>query len=623
MDLRRAALITAVAAALAGGAQALDLGRSVELETVDLRFEVRGEQAAPDDVVIVGVDEKTLDALDLRWPFPRSRHAQVLDELREAEAKVIALDLQFTEQTELEEDNALVEAVDATDRVVLATTVVDEQGRTNVFGGDEVLADIGARVGSALLRADSGRVLRRLPYAINGLESFLVVAAELATGRQVDPWEDDPWLDFAGPPGTLEEISYVDVLRGRADPGRIRGKIVVIGTTSPRLKDTSPTSTTDDELMSGPEIQANAIATVLSGLPLKSPPGPVAALLLVLAAAVAPFAALRRLAVPAAGAFAVLLVLDGWLLFEAGVVLPLVHPLLALGLGLAGVVLTRRAPARAPAPVVEQGTVVDGLALPVPGAVLAGYRLGEVVGRGGMGVVFRAEDVALGRPVAVKVMAAQLAADPEFRARFQREARLAATLDHPHVVDVYAAGESAGHLYLAMRFVDGADLGARIAASGPLARAQAVALITQLAGALDDAHSAGLVHRDVKPANVLVADGHAFLSDFGVTRDSEATRGLTGTGSFVGSVEFAAPEQIRDGATSPASDQYALACVAFTCLTGTPPFRRETDLATAYAHMEDAPPPTGHPRADAAFARALAKDPADRFPSCIAFADAF
>jgi serine/threonine-protein kinase len=272
-----------------------------------------------------------------------------------------------------------------------------------------------------------------------------------------------------------------------------------------------------------------------------------------------------------------------------------------------------------------------------PGDVLAGYRLEEQVGRGGMGVVFRAEHLGLGRRAAVKVMSAQMAADDRFRERFKREARLAASIDHPNIVPVYEAGEDGPHLFIAMRFVDGTDLAAMLAGGSPLDPHWTAGIITQVAAALDAAHRRGLVHRDVKPANVLLvaeADAapgalpHAYLTDFGITRELEATQGLTATGAFVGSVQYAAPEQIEGAPPSAASDVYSLGCLAYECLAGSPPFTRDHDIATLWAHVNDPVVPVSE-RApglgadvDAALARALAKDPSERWPTCAAFAAA-
>lgn len=259
-----------------------------------------------------------------------------------------------------------------------------------------------------------------------------------------------------------------------------------------------------------------------------------------------------------------------------------------------------------------------------PGTEFAGCRIEAEVGRGGMGVIYRGTELQLGRPVALKLIAGDRAADPDFRARFEREARLTASIDHPNVIPVYAAGEEDGTLYLVMRFVDGTDLRYLLREHGPLPPRRADALIAQVAAALDAAHAAGLVHRDVKPANVLITAGargeHAYLTDFGVVRLADAETRVTDSGEFVGTVDFMAPEHLRGERTDARSDVYALGCVLHTALTGTPPFRRDTVPATISAHLHEMPPrpslTEGVPAAmDAVVARALAKDPAQRYAS--------
>jgi predicted Ser/Thr protein kinase len=255
-----------------------------------------------------------------------------------------------------------------------------------------------------------------------------------------------------------------------------------------------------------------------------------------------------------------------------------------------------------------------------PGSEFAGCRIEDVLGKGGMGVIYRATEVHLGRPVALKLIAADGASDPALRERFEREARLTAAIDHPNVIPVYAAGEEDGHLYLAMRYVPGTDLSALIRQEGRLPPDRAANVVAQVAEALDAAHAAGLVHRDVKPANVLIAAQHVYLSDFGITRSQAADTRLTESGEWIGTVDFMAPEHLRSEATDARSDVYALACVLHAALTGTPPFRRPTVAATITAHMHDPPPrPSETPGVPAAFdaivARALAKGPVDRYPS--------
>ena len=235
------------------------------------------------------------------------------------------------------------------------------------------------------------------------------------------------------------------------------------------------------------------------------------------------------------------------------------------------------------------------------GDEFAGCRIEAVAGRGGMGVVYRATELSLGRPVALKLLTPERAGDREFRERFQRESRMAASIDHPNVIPVYAAGEHEGSLYLVMRYVGGTDLHALLRDRGPLEPTQAAELVAQLASALDAAHAAGLVHRDVKPANVLLAGEHAYLSDFGLTRLAGSDTSLTGSGQWIGTVEYCSPEQLRGGRTDARADVYSLGCVLFAALTGGPPFAQGTVPATMLAHLNDPPPlpsAQGAPRSD-------------------------
>jgi ketosteroid isomerase-like protein len=254
-----------------------------------------------------------------------------------------------------------------------------------------------------------------------------------------------------------------------------------------------------------------------------------------------------------------------------------------------------------------------------PGDEFAGCRIEAVAGRGGMGVVYRATELSLGRPVALKLLAPDRAGDREFRERFQREWRMAAAIDHPNVIPIYAAGEHDGSLYLVMRYVGGTDLHALLREQGRLDPERAAELVAQLASALDAAHAAGLVHRDVKPANVLLADDHAYLSDFGLTRLAGSDTELTGSGQWIGTVEYCSPEQLRGERTDARADVYSLGCVLFAALCGHPPFSQGTVTATMLAHLHDPPPmPSSHgaPREfDRVITRALAKRPRDRYPS--------
>ena len=259
---------------------------------------------------------------------------------------------------------------------------------------------------------------------------------------------------------------------------------------------------------------------------------------------------------------------------------------------------------------------------PRPGSEIAGFRLEQLLGRGGMGAVYRAEDVRLGRKVALKLLIPELAENERFRERFLRESQTAASLDHPHIVPIYAAGEADGQLYLAMRYVEGADLRQLIAREAPLAPDRVLRIAEQIGDALDAAHEHGLIHRDVKPANVLVDErsgrAHCYLTDFGLTKQTSSISGLTGTGELVGTVEYVSPEQIRGERVDGRADLYSLGCVLYECLTGDRPFARESEVATLWAHVHDPPPQLRGLGAemDRVMGKALAKAPADRYRTC-------
>jgi serine/threonine protein kinase len=278
--------------------------------------------------------------------------------------------------------------------------------------------------------------------------------------------------------------------------------------------------------------------------------------------------------------------------------------------------------------------VSNGMQSLGPGNRIAGYMIEDQVGAGGMAVVYRARDEVLGRVAAVKVLSPSLAADEDFRTRFLRESRAIASVDEPHILPVYAAGESDGVLYIATRFVAGGDLAGLVRASGgPLSADRVANIITQVAAGLDAAHAIGLVHRDVKPGNVLIENipgrpEHAYLSDFGLIKATSGATGLTATGMFMGTPDYCAPEQITGKPVSGASDQYALGCVAFSLLTGTLPFQRDDTIAVLFAHVRDEVPPLTAirpelpPAVNAVIARAMAKEAGGRYRSCGEFANA-
>jgi serine/threonine protein kinase len=259
------------------------------------------------------------------------------------------------------------------------------------------------------------------------------------------------------------------------------------------------------------------------------------------------------------------------------------------------------------------------------GDEFAGYRIERRLGRGGMGILYLALEPGLQRRVALKLIAPEAAEEEVFARRFAEESRIAASIEHPNVVPIYAAGEQDGVAWIAMRYVSGSDLGRRLARDGRLEPAHAVALIAQIGNGLDAIHAAGLVHRDVKPANVLLSgeDGaeHAYITDFGVARNLATRSGLTQTGRFVGTIDYVAPEQISGGEIDARVDVYALGCLLYKLLTGQVPFPREGEAARLYAHLNDPPPapsmyaPGVSMALDDVVARAMSKQPGDRYPS--------
>ena len=320
---------------------ATDALRRLELTTVNQRFDVRGPEPPPAGVVLVAVDDKTFSTLQQQWPFNRRLHARAIRQLTTAGARVIAYDVQFTEQTDPDADNALIEAVRASGRVVLAATEVGEGGTTNIFGGDTGLSYSRATPGNSNFAPDVDDRIRRMPFASQGLESFSLASARLARGRAIatPPGDDTAWIDFAGPPPSVERLSFSDVMQGRFPAAAVRGKVAVVGATAPSLQDLHRTSTSKGGLMSGPEIHANGIATALAGFPLDTSAWWLDALLVVGLALAAPFAALRLRMAWAVGIGIVgiaALVVGAQVAFNAGTIVAVTYPLVAGVTALAG-----------------------------------------------------------------------------------------------------------------------------------------------------------------------------------------------------------------------------------------------------------------------------------------------
>ena len=260
------------------------------------------------------------------------------------------------------------------------------------------------------------------------------------------------------------------------------------------------------------------------------------------------------------------------------------------------------------------------------GSEIAGYRIERLLGRGGMSVVYLAHDPRPDRRVALKLIAPELASDQRFRERFLRESQLAASLDHPNVIPIFEAGEAGGVLFIAMRYVEGTDLKQLLAEEGRLDPARAVGIVERVAEALDVAHERGLVHRDVKPANVLIGEQagreQVYLSDFGLTKQQASESGITETGQFMGTAAYVSPEQIEHKSVSGQTDEYALACVLYESLTGAPPFKGESLMGVLWGHMNrDATAASeANPELpvaiDSVVATGMAKEPEQRYATC-------
>ena len=644
-------LATAGLGVLVGyGAWHDSVGQSLELASVDGRFQIRGERAPWPGVVIAGIDATALGVYG-NFPFDRHIDAKIIDRLVRDGARTVAFDLIFDHKTTFGADLALLDAARrAGHRLVLAAAATSNTGATFVLGGRQG----GFLVGSANFSVDADGLIRRVPEQVEGIQSFAAAAARSAglSAARVRSLFDDgsQWIDFSGPHRPPAEISVAAVLSPGFKASRVRGRIVVIGATDPALHDVHSVGSWGGTAVSGPELEADAISTLMRGAPVRSLSTTLEWLELALAALILPALALTRMRWPRVAIAGVLvaaaILVSAQLAFNSGVITLVVAPLVALFVAGAGAVLIplalerrelralRERFARFDPRVVDAVLADPGLALRLrahgigPESVIAGYRIVSLIGRGGMGVVYEAVQLTLERPVALKLIDPARADDEEFRARFVRESHVAAGLEHPHVIPVYEAREDDRLLFIAMRLVRGPSLADVLASQAPLPPDRAARLVAQIASALGAAHEHGLVHRDVKPANVLLHEReHAYLTDFGVTRQVDGD-GLTAVGERIGTVDYIAPEQARGERVGPAADIYSLGCVLFEALTGRVPFPAESEAARIAAHLHDPPPvPStqwpGVPVAlDAVIATALAKDPTQRFASSDAFSAA-
>ncbi len=585
----------------------------------------------------MGIDNDSLGTLP-NYPFSRRLDGRVLENLHAAGARLIVYDIAFDRPTTEGADLALFEAARRGAPVIFATALISPTGETEVLGGNANLAGIGDRAAAAALVADPDGVVRHTLGEVSGLPTIAASVARRLTGHAADRrLLNGGWIDFPGPPGSVPTLSFAHVLHNQFDRAAVRGKVVVVGATAHELQDVH--STAAGSPMAGPEIQADAIATVLDGYPLRSPSGLVTALLIIALAFVVPLAGLRfgTLGSCLTGLGMVLAwSLAAQLSFNAGTVLDYSDPLATLVLGTGGTVILgiwsdgrERQRLRSLFAADASGMVERVLRAPgerplEPTAIIAGYRIEEVLGRGGMGVVYRANQLALDRAVAIKLIATERAEDPVFRERFKSESRIAASIDHANVIPVYEAGEDDGLLFIAMRLVEGYDLGRLLTHGGPLTPERATHLIIQIAEALDAAHSRGLVHRDVKPANVLLtvnAREHAYLTDFGLAMQIGTNARITRAGQLMGTLDYLAPEQIRGETVDERADVYALTGLLYHCLTGETPFPHETEAAKMWAHVSTPVPAPAESRPhlpdqlNEVIARGMAKAPGDRYLS--------
>ncbi len=648
-------LAVALVGLLAGyGAWHTGVGRNLELQTIDARFALRGTQKPWPGVVIVGIDSASRQRFGL-FPYPRRVDAVVIDRLREAGARTIAFDLVFAGQTDETDDLSLFDAAQRTrGRTVVAGAATNASGQSDVFGGPQVQREAGVRVGSALFPVDHDGTIRHMPESVEGLQSFAVAAARgaglSATRVRSLFTAGSQWIDFPGPAGTVKTYSFSDVYNGVVPAAALRGRIVVVGATAGELQDVHTVSGWASSPMSGPEIEADAIATLMKGAPLRSAPALVNWLVLIVAAVLLPALAWRRAPWPRLiwiGLAAAAAALVGTqIAFDTGTINTVVPPLTGLLVSGAGAVLVplgferrelaqlrvlrdrfaRFDPGVVDAVLADPGVALRLRALAIgPESVIAGYRIVSLIGRGGMGVVYEAVQLALDRPVALKLIDPARADDEEFRARFVRESHVAAGLEHPHVIPVYEAREDEGLLFIAMRLARGPSLADVLATDAPLAPVYAARLSIQIASALGAAHARGLVHRDVKPANILLHDReHAYLTDFGITREI-GDEGMTAAGERVGTVDYMAPEQARGEAVGPTADIYSLGCVLYEALTARVPYPADSEVGRIVAHLHDPPPrasehwPGVPPALDKVIVQALDKEPGGRFVSAAEF----
>jgi CHASE2 domain-containing sensor protein/predicted Ser/Thr protein kinase len=635
-------VIGLIAGALAVALREAGAFEWLEHSSLEARFAIRGTHPPPANVVVIAVDIESKRRAG-RYPIPRAQEAAVVDALRRAGATVVAFDLALEGRTSRGADLRLARSLERTGAAVVAVTAIRAGGRTQPLVGRVPFDGVRVRPGHLFLPTDSDTVVRRFPAAYRGVPGLAIVAANLEDARtKIADAPAGALIDFAGPADTVASVPFWKVRNGSFEASLVRGRVAVVGPTETVAGDVRATAVAG-EAMPGPEIQANAIATALAGYPLRRmSAGATTVLLLLLGGAVCvlsilPRGPMRRSGVGGATvAVAGALALVAWtvgaqLAFGAGTVVDYSTGAFALlaSFGGGGALFwtagrrerqeQRRLFADYSPELVRR--VLDHSAAD-PAAlsnteIVAGYRVEQLIGKGGMGVVYRATQLSFPREVALKLIRPSQALHPSFRARFKREATAAALVGHPNIVPVYDAGEDDGILYISMQLVSGTDLAKLLRRLGPLDGKLLVAVVRQIAAALDAAHAHGLVHRDVKPGNILLTTNleHAYLTDFGVAKQLGEDHGLTRPGGWVGTIDYLAPELVDAQPASARSDIYALTAVLYHGAAGAVPFDLPSAAAKLRAHATVIPPsvPLGPAALDDVIARGMAKDPAQRF----------
>jgi CHASE2 domain-containing sensor protein/tRNA A-37 threonylcarbamoyl transferase component Bud32 len=601
----------------------------VEQPSVDARFAIRGKTTISKDVAVVALDTESYRQLPLP-PLPRALDAQLVERLDKAGAAVVAFDFALERpSSSIRGDMQVIDALEHARHAVVSVTIVSANGQTEPLAGRVPFSEIGVRPGVTLLRLDSDGAVRRFPSGLGGMPSFSLAAAQGYSHSLEGSVPSGALIDYPGPPGSLPTISFLEVLRGDFNAHLVAGKIVVVGPTAPVLQDLHRTPV--GAAMSGPEIQADAITTALEGYPLRYATGSLTKLLLLVLGLLVslltlgasslwqlrPSARKDMLSASAPDAlfalFAGTAVAIAWSLasqvaFDHGTVLDYVDGMLTIAFAATGVwvlaEIATRKERRGVRKLFAASTpeVVDRV-LRNPGyrsatitaeSVIAGYRIEQQIGKGGMGVVYRAVQSRLQRTVALKLIRAEYAESEIYRTRFERESQLAAAVSHPNVIPVLDAGDDDGLLYLSMQLIRGISLGRVLRGNDTLAPAMVAEIIMQVGSALDAVHERSLVHRDVKPANILLRAGnasHALLTDFGLAKSFAGIDGSTPSEGWAGSLDYVAPEQLEGHSVDHRADVYALTAVLYHCLTGRVPFPQAEKVAKIAAHLH-APRPS-------------------------------